>query len=156
MSVAERTASRPAADFRVTRSRRNVAWTGAVALAVVVVLAMFPYIVYSGTTTILVQAFIVLTADQTIANIHRRRLERNRNVGRPLKDRRIRTNHTAIMRLADRLPTENWRVVRLAFRDDLYEQLHDLLVDGGWACDRHPVAWGYDWERRLRVRVRAA
>jgi len=51
----------PAADFRVTRSQRNVAWTGAVALIVVIVLAMFPYIVYSGTTTILVQAFIVLT-----------------------------------------------------------------------------------------------
>jgi branched-chain amino acid transport system permease protein len=38
-----------------------VAWTGAVALIVIVVLAMFPYIVYSGTTAILVQAFIVLT-----------------------------------------------------------------------------------------------
>jgi branched-chain amino acid transport system permease protein len=52
----------PAAErFRVTRSRRNVAWTGAGALIVVVVLALFPYIVYSGTTAILVQAFIVLT-----------------------------------------------------------------------------------------------
>jgi branched-chain amino acid transport system permease protein len=38
-----------------------VAWTGAVALIVVVVLAMFPYLVHSGTTAILVQAFIVLT-----------------------------------------------------------------------------------------------
>ncbi len=38
-----------------------MAWTGAVALIVVVVLAMFPYIVYSGTTAILVQGFIVLT-----------------------------------------------------------------------------------------------
>jgi ABC-type branched-subunit amino acid transport system permease subunit len=47
--------------FRVTRSQRNVAWTGAVALIVVVVLALFPYIVYSGTTSIMVQAFIVLT-----------------------------------------------------------------------------------------------
>jgi ABC-type branched-subunit amino acid transport system permease subunit len=50
-----------AADFRVTRSRQNVAWTGLGALVVVVVLALFPYIVYSGTTAILVQAFIVLT-----------------------------------------------------------------------------------------------
>jgi ABC-type branched-subunit amino acid transport system permease subunit len=48
-------------DFRVTRSRRNVAWTGIGALIAVVVLAYFPYIVYSGTTAILVQAFIVLT-----------------------------------------------------------------------------------------------
>ncbi len=61
MSLTEETASRPAAKFRVTRSRRNVAWTGAGVLIVVIVLAMFPYIVYSGTTTILVQAFIVLT-----------------------------------------------------------------------------------------------
>jgi ABC-type branched-subunit amino acid transport system permease subunit len=50
-----------AAQFRVTRSQRNVAWTGGVALVVVAVLAYFPYLVYSGTTTILVQAFIVLT-----------------------------------------------------------------------------------------------
>jgi ABC-type branched-subunit amino acid transport system permease subunit len=55
-------ATRPsAAGIRVTRSQRNVRWTGAAALIVVAVLATFPYIVYSGTTTILVQAFIVLT-----------------------------------------------------------------------------------------------
>ena len=61
MSLATETTARPAERFRVARSRRNVAWTGAVALIVIVVLAMFPYIVYSGTTAILVQAFIVLT-----------------------------------------------------------------------------------------------
>jgi ABC-type branched-subunit amino acid transport system permease subunit len=61
VSLATETTARPAERFRVTRSRRNVAWTGAGALIVVVVLAMFPYIVYSGTTAILVQAFIVLT-----------------------------------------------------------------------------------------------
>ncbi len=61
MSLATETTARPAEQFRVTRSRRSVAWTGAGALVVVVVLAMFPYIVYSGTTAILVQAFIVLT-----------------------------------------------------------------------------------------------
>jgi branched-chain amino acid transport system permease protein len=61
MSLATETSARPAAGFRVTRSQRNVAWTGAAALVVVVVLAMFPYFVYSGTTSILVQAFIVLT-----------------------------------------------------------------------------------------------
>jgi ABC-type branched-subunit amino acid transport system permease subunit len=55
------TATVPAEGFRVTRSRRNIAWTGAGAVIVVVVLALFPYIVYSGTTTIMVQAFIVLT-----------------------------------------------------------------------------------------------
>ncbi len=61
MSLATETTARPVENFRVTRSRRNVAWTGAVALIVVVVFAMLPYIVYSGTTAILVQAFIVLT-----------------------------------------------------------------------------------------------
>jgi ABC-type branched-subunit amino acid transport system permease subunit len=61
MSLITETTARPAENFRVTRSQRNVAWTGAVALIIVVVFAMFPYIVYSGTTAILVQAFIVLT-----------------------------------------------------------------------------------------------
>jgi branched-chain amino acid transport system permease protein len=61
VSVVTEPTARPAESFRVTRSQRNVAWTGAVALIVVVVLAFFPYIVYSGTTAIMVQGFIVLT-----------------------------------------------------------------------------------------------
>ena len=61
MSLVTEPAARQAGSFRVTRSQRNVAWTGAVALIVVVVLAFFPYIVYSGTTAIMVQGFIVLT-----------------------------------------------------------------------------------------------
>jgi branched-chain amino acid transport system permease protein len=61
VSLATETTARPAGDVRVTRSRRNVAWTGAVALVIVVVFALLPYVVYSGTTSILVQGFIVLT-----------------------------------------------------------------------------------------------
>ena len=61
MSLAADTNALPADAFRVARSRRNVAWTGVGALVAVIVLALFPYLVYSGTTTILVQAFIVLT-----------------------------------------------------------------------------------------------
>jgi ABC-type branched-subunit amino acid transport system permease subunit len=61
VSLTAETTARPAEEFRVTRSRRNVAWTGAGALIVVVVLALFPYIVYSGVTSIMVQAFTVLT-----------------------------------------------------------------------------------------------
>ena len=61
MSVVTDTQVRSEDKFRVTRSRKNVAWTGLGALVVIVVLALFPYIVYSGTTTIMVQAFIVLT-----------------------------------------------------------------------------------------------
>ena len=49
------------ASYPVTRSRRNVAWTGLGALIVVVVFALFPYIYGSGTLSLLVQAFIVLT-----------------------------------------------------------------------------------------------
>jgi branched-chain amino acid transport system permease protein len=61
MSLVTDTTARSAENVRVTRSRRNVAWTGLFAVAVVVVLALFPYFVYSGTTTIMVQAFIILT-----------------------------------------------------------------------------------------------
>jgi branched-chain amino acid transport system permease protein len=61
VSLVTEPTARQAESFRVTRSQRNVAWTGAVALIVVVVLAFFPYIVYSGTTAIMVQGFIVLT-----------------------------------------------------------------------------------------------
>ena len=52
MSVATETTVRSGEIIRVTRSRRNVAWTGIGALVVVVVLALFPYIVYAGTTTV--------------------------------------------------------------------------------------------------------
>jgi ABC-type branched-subunit amino acid transport system permease subunit len=61
VSLVRETAAAPVTDFRVARSQRNVAWTGAVALVVVVVLYCFPYIFNSGVTTIMVQAFIVLT-----------------------------------------------------------------------------------------------
>jgi ABC-type branched-subunit amino acid transport system permease subunit len=61
MSTATETTERSAAKFRVTRSRRNVAWTWLGALVVVIVLYRLPYLVYSGTTTILVQAFQVFT-----------------------------------------------------------------------------------------------
>jgi branched-chain amino acid transport system permease protein len=61
MTVTTQSPARPAGGLRVTRSRRNVAWTGLGALIVVVVLALLPYIVYSGTTSIFVQGFIVLT-----------------------------------------------------------------------------------------------
>jgi ABC-type branched-subunit amino acid transport system permease subunit len=61
MSLATEAAAELGGDVRVTRSRRNVAWTGVGALVVVIVLAYFPYLVYAGTTAILVQGFIVLT-----------------------------------------------------------------------------------------------
>jgi branched-chain amino acid transport system permease protein len=48
-------------DFRVSRSRRNTAWTAIGAIVVVAVLAYLPYAVYSGLTGILLQGFIILT-----------------------------------------------------------------------------------------------
>jgi len=48
-------------ELRVTRSRRNVAWSGVGAVVVVVVLFLFPYYIGAGTTGIMVQALIVLT-----------------------------------------------------------------------------------------------
>jgi branched-chain amino acid transport system permease protein len=47
--------------LKVTRSRRNVAWSGIGALIVVVVLFRFPYFVGPGTTGIMIQGLIVLT-----------------------------------------------------------------------------------------------
>ena len=61
LTAVAQTTARSAEKYRVTRSRRNVAWTGLGALVVVVVLALFPYLVGAGTETILVQAFIILT-----------------------------------------------------------------------------------------------
>ncbi|MGH3172033.1 MAG: branched-chain amino acid ABC transporter permease, partial [Trebonia sp.] len=61
MSVVTETTARSAEKYRVTRSRRNVAWTGLGALVVVVVFALFPYVVGPGTDTIMVQAFVILT-----------------------------------------------------------------------------------------------
>ena len=61
MSAVTDATVRSGGDVRVTRSRRNVAWTGIGALVVVAIFAYLPYVVYAGTTGILVQAFIVLT-----------------------------------------------------------------------------------------------
>ena len=47
--------------LKVTRSRRNVAWSGIGALVVIVVLFLFPYYIGPGTLGILVQGLIVLT-----------------------------------------------------------------------------------------------
>jgi branched-chain amino acid transport system permease protein len=47
--------------LKVTRSRRNVVWSGIGALVVIVALFLFPYYVGPGTTGIMVQGLIVLT-----------------------------------------------------------------------------------------------
>jgi branched-chain amino acid transport system permease protein len=57
-AVAASTGERP---VRVTRSRRPVAWTGLAAVAAVAILGYLPYVVYSGTTDLLVNVFILVT-----------------------------------------------------------------------------------------------
>lgn len=56
--------SRPASEaetrVRVTRSRRSTLWAGIVAVVVVVALGYLPYVVYSGTTNLLVDFFTLL------------------------------------------------------------------------------------------------
>ena len=47
--------------MKVTRSRRPVLWTGALAVIVVIALAFLPYLVYSGTTDTLINFFVLLT-----------------------------------------------------------------------------------------------
>jgi branched-chain amino acid transport system permease protein len=54
-------ASEPAGQIRVTRSRRSTLWAGIAAVIVVVILGYLPYIVYSGTTNLLANFFILLT-----------------------------------------------------------------------------------------------
>jgi branched-chain amino acid transport system permease protein len=51
----------PQTAVRVTRSRRSALWPGVVLVVAVAVLAYLPYLVYSGTTSLLVQFFAVVT-----------------------------------------------------------------------------------------------
>ncbi len=61
MSVTTVSSPRSAADgLKITRSRRNVAWSGLGAAAVIIILFLFPYYVGPGTTGIMVQGLIVL------------------------------------------------------------------------------------------------
>jgi branched-chain amino acid transport system permease protein len=61
MTQTAQTSIRSGEWLKVTRSRRNVFLSGIGALAVVVVLFLFPYYVGPGTTGIMVQGLIVLT-----------------------------------------------------------------------------------------------
>jgi branched-chain amino acid transport system permease protein len=62
MTETAKTGIRSEENFlKVTRSRRNVAWSGIGAVIVVVVLFRFPYFVGPGTTGIMIQGLIVLT-----------------------------------------------------------------------------------------------
>jgi branched-chain amino acid transport system permease protein len=49
------------ATVRVTRSRRSALWPGVGLVALLIVLGYLPYVVYSATTDLLVNFFILLT-----------------------------------------------------------------------------------------------
>jgi branched-chain amino acid transport system permease protein len=51
----------PEGGIRVTRSRRPALWSLVILVAAVVILGYLPYLVHSGTTSLLVQFFAVLT-----------------------------------------------------------------------------------------------
>ena len=61
MTEVAQTSIRSGENLKVTRSRRNVMWSGIGALVVLVVLFGFPYYVGPGTIGIIVQGLIVLT-----------------------------------------------------------------------------------------------
>lgn len=63
MSLAAQPIARPARGrtVRVTRSRRSAAWSGALAVVIVALLGYLPYLVYSGTTDLLVNVFILIS-----------------------------------------------------------------------------------------------
>jgi len=52
--------AQPNPPVRVTRSRRSALWAGIAAIAAVIILAYLPYIVYSATTNLLVNFFMLL------------------------------------------------------------------------------------------------
>ena len=52
--------SEPAVPVRVTRSRRSAMWAAAVAVVGIAVLAYVPYLLYSSTTSLMVQFFLLL------------------------------------------------------------------------------------------------
>ena len=54
-------ASAAAQAVQVTRSRRSTSWLGLAAVVLVIVLAFLPYVVFSSTTNLLVNVFILIT-----------------------------------------------------------------------------------------------
>jgi hypothetical protein len=101
-----------------------------------------------------VQAFIQLSDEQVAARLEKRQREAGKPVGPPSEY--VLNNWRAIRGHPVKREAEGYPVVRIPGDEDLYDAVHDLLVSGGWECDRHPVHWEYDWETRTRSRVSAA
>jgi hypothetical protein len=93
----------------------------------------------------LVWATVDTSFETCIARIYQRRIERSRNVGKTLNEARQHANYRAINRYADRGREHGITVVTLRDEglDRSYEQLHDLLVHGGWSSGRSPFGWNW-------------
>jgi hypothetical protein len=75
--------------------------------------------------------------DECIRRIYQRRIERQRNVGAPLNERRQAENYRRIARIAEEGAEGGIRLVALSDAK-AYGQLHALLASGGWVCStRH-------------------
>jgi hypothetical protein len=78
--------------------------------------------------------------DEAIRRVYQRREERGRNIGKPLNLKRGREEHVRVHRLIARAPSAGIPAVTLN-TEHAVEQLHDLLVSGGWLCGQHAVKW---------------
>ena len=100
-----------------------------------------------------VSGVIDIPYELSVENIYKRRVERNRNIGRPLNEACQLRKWRRIRNVEARMRDQGYPVVRLVYGDGLYEQVHDVLRSGGWACDVHPVWWEYDWATHMRSRA---
>lgn len=93
----------------------------------------------------LVWALLAPPFETCIARIHQRRIERNRNVGAPLNLKKQSENYRSVLRYVERGAAAGIRTVSLqdAGVEGTYQQLHDLLVHGGWRSGRDPFGWGW-------------
>lgn len=80
--------------------------------------------------------------NECIRRIYRRREERGRNVGAQLNETKERQNWQLMHNQVPRALTAGIHVVTLN-DGHAYEQLHDLLVYGGWPCACRSERW--DW-----------
>jgi hypothetical protein len=79
----------------------------------------------------IVWAVLDTPLEECIRRIYARRVERNRNVGRPLNEQKITESYRYVHRDADRARGAGIRVVELDHRN-AYEELLALLAEGGW------------------------
>jgi hypothetical protein len=93
----------------------------------------------------LVWALLAPPFETCIQRIHQRRVERNRKVGDPLNVKRQQDNYRYVRAYVERGAAAGIRTVTLQDEgvERTYQQLHDLLVFGGWQSGRDAFGWGW-------------